>query len=168
MSKQLKLSLRMLAIGIATCFAGNQLFGSPPSRDVEQGAQVAKLVERQIGLYSLPEAQAYLRKVGDRLVTVVNAPRWKFSFQIVDQAEPNAFSIPGGGVYVSRGLLALIDREDELACVLAHEIAHVTQRPSARQERKGFLPRVLELPGNIVGGVVSENLGALINVPIDT
>jgi len=168
MSKQLKLSLRMLAIGIATCFAGNQLFGSPPSRDVEQGAEVAKLVERQIGLYSLPEAEAYLRKVGNRLTTVVNDSRWKFSFQIVDQAEPNAFSIPGGGVYVSRGLLALIEREDELACVLAHEIAHITQRHAAREQRKSFLPGLLALPGNVVGNVVSENLGALINAPIDT
>src|SRR5262245_66319685 len=129
--------------------ARGQLFGAPPSRDVEQGGQVAKLVERQIGLYSLPEAEAYVRKVGDRLVPIVNVPRWKFSFQIVDQAEPNAFSLPGGPVYVSRGLLALIDREDELACVLAHEIAHVTQRHSARQEHKGFLPGLLALPGNV-------------------
>jgi len=164
MPKQLKLSglFAALTIGMLASPARGQLFGSPASRDVEQGAQVAKLVEQQIGLYSLPEAEAYLRKVGDRLVTVVNDPRWRFSFQIVDQAEPNAFSIPGGAVYVSRGLLALIDREDELACVLAHEIAHVTQRHAPRQQRKGFLP------GNWVGKVVGENLGALINTPIDT
>jgi predicted Zn-dependent protease len=139
MPKQLKLSLpfAVLTIGMLASSAHGQLFGSPPSRDVEEGAQVAKLVEQQIGLYSLAEAEAYLRKVGDRLVTVVNDPRWKFSFQIVDQAEPNAFSIPGGGVYVSRGLLALIEREDELACVLSHEIAHVTQRHAARQQHKG-------------------------------
>src|SRR5262249_55242851 len=110
MPKQLKLALpfAVLAFAMLASCARGQLFGSPPSRDIEQGAQVAKLVERQIGLYSLPEAEAYLQKVGDRLVTVVNDPRWKFSFHIVDQAEPNAFSIPGGAVYVSRGLLVLI------------------------------------------------------------
>jgi len=170
MLKQLKLALPFAALAfgtLASCARG-QLFSSTPSRDIEQGAQAAKLVERQIGLYSSPEAEAYLRKVGERLVTVVNDTRWKFSFQIVDQAEPNAFSIPGGAVYVSRGLLVLIDREDELACVLAHEIAHVTQRHAAREQHKSFLPRLLELPGNVVGNVVSENLGALINVPIDT
>jgi predicted Zn-dependent protease len=86
----------------------------------------------------------------------------------VDQQEPNAFAIPGGGIYVSRGLLALVKREDELAGVLAHEIAHVTQRHSARQQRKGLLPGLLSLPGNVVGHVVGENLGALINAPIDT
>jgi predicted Zn-dependent protease len=170
MRKQLKLSLpyAVLAMGMLTSTACGQLFGSPPSRDLEQGAQVAKLVEQQIGLYSQPETEAYLRKVGDRLVTVVNDPRWKFSFQIVDQAEPNAFSIPGGAVYVSRGLLTLIEREDELAGVLGHEMAHVTQRHAARQQRKGFLPGLLSLPGNVVGNVVGENLGALINAPIDT
>jgi predicted Zn-dependent protease len=170
MPKLLKLSLPFaaLTIGMLASSARGQLFGSPPSRDLEQGEQVAKLVEQQIGLYSLPEAEAYLHKVGDRLATVVNDPRWKFSFQIVDQAEPNAFSIPGGHVYVSRGLLALIEREDELAGVLGHEMAHVTQRHVARQQRKGFLPGLLSLPGNVVGNVVGENLGALINAPIDT
>ena len=80
---------------------------------------------------SLPETQAYLQQVGERLVAAAGDPRWKFTFQIVDQEEPNAFAIPGGGIYVSRGLLILPEREDELAGVLAHEIAHVTQRHSA-------------------------------------
>ena len=161
-------ALVALAVCVVASPARGQLFGSSAQSDIEQGAEMAKLVERQIGLYSLPRTEAYLREVGGRLATVVNDPRWKFSFQIVDQAEPNAFAIPGGGIYVSRGLLALINREDELAGVLAHEIAHVTQRHSAGQQRKGILPGLLSLPGKVVGSVVSENLGALINAPIDT
>jgi len=152
---------------LATC-SHAQLLGSSPQRDIKQGAEVAKLVERQTGLCSLPLTESYLREVGERLVVAADDPRWKFTFQIVDQEEPNAFSIPGGGIYVSRGLLALLEREDELAGVLAHEIAHVTQRHAARQQRKGFLPGLLSLPGNVVGSVVSENLGALINAPVDT
>ncbi len=148
--------------------AQGQLLGASAQRDVEQGAEVARLVEQQIGICSMPNTEAYLREVGGRLVIGVNDPRWKFSFQIADQAEPNAFAIPGGGIYVSRGLLVLVNREDELAGVLAHEIAHVTQRHSARQQRKGFLPGLLSVPGNVVGNVVGENLGALINAPIDT
>jgi predicted Zn-dependent protease len=163
--------LRLLA-PLAIWFVSNpvqgQLLGPPPQRDIEQGAEVAKQVEQQIGLYSLPKADAYLGELGARLVATVNDPRWKFTFHIVDQQEPNAFAIPGGGIYVSRGLLTLVNREDELAGVLAHEIAHVTQRHSARQQSKGFLPGLLSLPGQIVGGVVSEDLGALINAPIDT
>jgi predicted Zn-dependent protease len=158
--------LAVLAVWFAASPLQGQLLGPPPQRDIEQGAEVAKQVEQQIGLYSLPKADGYLGELGARLV--VNGSRWKFTFRIVDQQEPNAFAIPGGGIYVSRGLLALVKREDELAGVLAHEIAHVTQRHSARQQRKGLLPGLLSLPGNVVGHVVGENLGALINAPIDT
>jgi predicted Zn-dependent protease len=144
-----------------------QLLGPSPKHDIEQGAEVAKLVEQQIGLCSLPVTEAYVREVGQRLVAQANDPRWKFTFQIVDQEEPNSFAIAGGGIYVSRGLLVLLEREDELACVLAHEIAHVTQRHLAREQRESLLPGILSVPGNLVGHVVSENLGALINAPLD-
>ncbi len=157
----------LVVLGVAAAAQG-QLLGPSAQKDVEQGTEMARVVERQIGLYSLPGAEAYVRDIGGRLVAAVNDPRWKFSFQLVDQAEPNAFAIPGGGIYVSRGLLALINREDELAGVLAHEIAHVTERHSAKQQRKGFLPGLLSLPGNVVGNVVGDNLGALINAPIST
>jgi predicted Zn-dependent protease len=156
-----------LAVVMLVASAQGQLLGPSPQRDIEQGAEVAKLVEQQIGLCSLPETQAYLQQVGERLAAAAGDPRWRFSFQIVDQEEPNAFAIPGGGIYVSRGLLILTEREDELAGVLAHEIAHVTQRHSARQQRKSILPGLLSLPGRVVGGVVSEDLGALINAPVD-
>lgn len=161
-------ALAPLAIGMLVASAQGQLFGRSAQSDIQQGAEVAKLVEQQIGLYPMPKTEAYLREVGGRLVVAVNDSRWKFSFQIVNQSEPNAFAIPGGGIYVSRGLLALLEREDELAGVLAHEIAHVTQRHSAKQQRKGILPGLLSLPGHVVGNVVGENLGALINAPIDT
>lgn len=170
MLKKINLSriIAALAIAVSAGSARGQLFVRPAQRDVEQGAEVAKRVEQQIGLYSAPKTEAYLREVGAHLVAAVNDPRWKFSFEIVNQSEPNAFAIPGGSIYVSRGLLALVNREDELAGVLAHEIAHVTQRHSANQQRKGFLPGLLSVPGKVVGNVVGENLGALINAPIDT
>jgi predicted Zn-dependent protease len=156
------------SVGTVTGFGQSRLFGLSPERDLEQGADVAKLVQEQIGLYSNPVTDAYLREIGERLVTTVNDSRWKFSFQIVNESEPNAFAIPGGGIYISRGLLALLNREDELAGILGHEMAHVTLRHSARTQRKGILTGVLSVPGNVVGSVVGENLGALINAPVDT
>jgi predicted Zn-dependent protease len=158
----------LLALGLPFSPTAGQLLGPSAQRDVEQGAEVAKLVEQQIGLYTAPVTETYLREVGERLVAAVNDSRWRFSFHIVNQSEPNAFAIPGGGIYVSRGLLTLVNREEELAGALAHEIAHVTLRHSAKQQRKGILPGLLSLPGNVVGSVVGENLGALINAPIDT
>lgn len=166
-SRSAPLAGALLALSLVAAPAGAQLLGSP-QKDVDQGAEVARLVEQQIGLYEAPEAEALLRRLGERLAAAAGDSRWKFTFRISDEAEPNAFAIPGGGIYVSRGLLALVESEDELAGILAHEIAHVTERHSAKQQRKGFLPSLLTLPGNLVGGLLSENLGALINAPIDT
>ena len=166
------MTLGALAIGLFLFSTSTPLFrpslAASAGDDVALGAEVAKQVEQQFGLYSSPEANRYVQQLGERLAAVANDPRWKFTFQIVDQEEPNAFAIPGGGIYVSRGLLALVNREDELAGALAHEIVHVTKRHSAKEQRKGFLPAVLSIPGNLVGGVVSEDLGNLINAPIET
>jgi predicted Zn-dependent protease len=150
-----------------TAPCGAQILMRGAQSDVAQGADVARAVEREIGLYKLPAAEKWVQDVGARLAAAANDARWQFNFHIADQAEPNAFAIPGGGVYVSRGLLALITTEDELAGVLGHEIAHVTQRHSARQQRRGIIPGLLAVPGNIVGSVVNENLGALINAPVN-
>jgi predicted Zn-dependent protease len=165
-----KLLLGALVLLLASWPAGRataQLFIRSAEKDVEQGAEVAQMVEQQIGLYSQPGTEGYVAAVGSRLASAADDPRWNFGFHIVDQAEPNAFAVPGGGIYISRGLLALVNREDELAGVLGHEIAHVTERHSARQQRKGFLPGLLSLPGNLVSTVVSEDLGELINTPLD-
>lgn len=138
--------------------APSQAFAASASREMEKD-EVAKMVEQQMGLCSAPVTEGFLREVGGRLAKETKDPRGKFSFQIVDQAEPNAFAIPGGGLYVSRGLLTLVNREDELAGVLGHEMAHVTERHSARQQSRGFLPGLLSMPGKVVGGVVSEDSG---------
>ena len=130
------------------------------------GAKNAKQVAQQMGLYQQDELTAYVKAVGQRLVDELENPEFNFQFEIVDDATPNAFALPGGYIYISRGLLALMISEDELANVLAHEIIHVTERHSVKQMRSGILPSLIELPGNLVGGIVNENLGNLINAPI--
>jgi predicted Zn-dependent protease len=75
---------------------------------------------------------AYLNAIGQQLVRAHTDQRFDYSFQIVDQFEPNAFAAPGGYIFVSRGLLALANNEDELANVIGHEIIHVSRRHIAR------------------------------------
>ena len=123
--------------------------------------------EQQIGVYPGEFLGTYVDSVGRRLVSELGDTPYYFRFKIVDQAEPNAFAIPGGYVFVSRGLLAFINSEDELAGILAHEISHVTMRHHARQAQRGILPAVLALPGAAVGQVVGEDVGKFINAPID-
>jgi predicted Zn-dependent protease len=132
------------------------------------GEEAAKQVEEQMGLYEASATEAYVRAIGERLVSKLGPTPYSFTFQIVDQFEPNAFAVPGGHVYISRGLLLLANSEDEIAGVLGYEISHVTERHSGRQSRKAILPGVLSVPGAVVGSVVGEDVGALINAPITT
>jgi predicted Zn-dependent protease len=90
------------------------------------------------GAYEGPVA-AYVRDVGMRLVARTEQPRERWTFTVLDTPEVNAFALPGGYVYVTRGLIALADDEAELAGVIGHEIGHVTARHSAgRQQRAGL------------------------------
>jgi len=133
----------------------------------QAGADAARQLEDQIGIYPGEFLTTYVDSVGRRLVAALDDTPYYFRFKIIDQAEPNAFATPGGYIYVSRGIMALINSEDELAGILAHEISHVTLRHHARQAQRGVLPGILTLPGRAVGKVVGEDVGNMINSPLD-
>jgi len=133
----------------------------------QAGAETARQLEEQIGLYPGEFLTNYVDSVGRRLAAALGDTPYYFRFKIIDQAEPNAFATPGGYIFVSRGLMALINTEDELAGILAHEISHVTLRHHARQAQRGVLPAVLTMPGRAVGKVVGEDVGNMINSPLE-
>ena len=139
----------------------------PVEDDIKLGREVSKQVESQMGIIDNHALTSYLNDIGQRLTKKIPNRRFDYTFQVVDQAEPNAFAAPGGYVYISRGLLALTNSEDELANVVGHEIVHVGQRHTARQMAKGRLPGLLSLPGKVVGRVISRDIGNLLNVPVN-
>jgi predicted Zn-dependent protease len=104
--------------------------------DVRAGKERARVVEAEVGILQAPELTGYVAEVGRRLVR--HAPRrsFEYRFQIVDQMTPNAFALPGGHIYLSRGLLALSNSEDELANVLGHEITHAAARHAAGHQQR--------------------------------
>jgi predicted Zn-dependent protease len=110
--------------------------------DRDAGAQGAKGVEAQIGLLGDKDLDAYIQGIGDKLLRAIPNRPFAYQFRVVDQVEPNAFALPGGHIYVSRGLMALANDEDELACVIGHEIGHVAKRHAAAQQgaMKGVFP----------------------------
>jgi predicted Zn-dependent protease len=117
------------------------------SEDVDRkvGEESAQDVKAQLGLIEDSELVAYVAKVGARLARHAPKRNFEYSFQIVDQEAPNAFALPGGYIFVSRGLLTLANSEDELANVLGHEIVHVAARhAAARQEVGRSLPAKLD------------------------
>ena len=97
------------------------------------GAENARQVAEQMGLFEDPELVSYIQSIGERLAQNSPYQDITYQFQIVDLEEPNAFALPGGYVYISRGLLVLINSEDELAGVIGHEIGHVAARHSVQR-----------------------------------
>lgn len=103
--------------------------------DARVGAEASRDVEAEIGLLDDPELDAYVNEIGKKLLRGVPRRSFHYQFSIVDQFEPNAFALPGGYIFISRGLLALANSEDELANLIGHEIVHAARRhASARQE----------------------------------
>ena len=102
--------------------------------DIRVGAEVAEQVAAQMGLYGDEHWDAYVSEIGRKLLRGLPRRAFEFRFHVVDQVEPNAFALPGGHIYISRGLLALAINEDELACVIGHEITHSAMRHAATQQ----------------------------------
>jgi predicted Zn-dependent protease len=110
-----------------------------------------KLIEN-IGIYDDPELDAYVRQVGDRLLREAGIARPTFTFTLLDSPDINAFAMPGGFIYVNRGLLAYLDTEAELAGVLAHEIGHITESHHSRRQTAQVTSKVAAVSAYILTG----------------
>jgi len=113
--------------------------------DARVGEESAKAVEAQMGVIDDPVLTEYVQGIGDKLLRGV--PRsFEYRFRVVDQVESNAFALPGGYIFVSRGLLALAANEDELANVIGHEITHSARRHAARGQAAARYQSRLAMP----------------------
>lgn len=136
-------------------------------RDIKLGEDGARMIDSVMGIYTHDPTTAYIRDVGDRLIGNLDQALFEYNFNIVDMEQPNAFALPGGHVYISRGLLCLVNSEDEMSGILGHEIMHSELRHSVKQMRTRILPALIQLPGAIVGSVVNESLGQMLNAPLN-
>ncbi len=121
--------------------------------ELEIGKQASEEIEKQEPILQDSAVQSYLDGLGQQLVRFSGRSDIPYSFKVVDAADVNAFALPGGYIYVNRGLIRAADNESELAGVLAHEIGHVVGRHSAEQVRK------LQLTGlglGILGAILGD------------
>ena len=102
--------------------------------EIEIGAEGHKAILQKYRVYNNAGLQKYVNYVGNKLAEKGDRPHLKYSFLVLDSEEVNAFALPGGYIYITRGLMAYLNTEAELAAVLGHEIGHVTARHAARQE----------------------------------
>ncbi|WP_299772779.1 M48 family metalloprotease [uncultured Pseudoteredinibacter sp.] len=145
MSKSIfyKLSISLLLGGAllqTTSCSVNPATGSPDvvfrseSSEIKKGQEVHDKLLQSTPLYQDEKLNRYVNEVGQKLAAVSDRPELNYQFFIVDSPDVNAFAVPGGFVYINRGLIAYLENEAQLAAILGHEIAHITARHSVRQE----------------------------------
>jgi predicted Zn-dependent protease len=140
-------------MGLVASGCGAQLATS--EGEASAGAEASAEVEQAVGVVDAPALETYVGAVGAR-IAMGSAVRKgiEYRFRMIDMEEPNAFALPGGYIYVSRGLLVLLNGEDELANVLAHEVAHV----SARHHLKHAMRQTPFVPVAIATGLANAAL----------
>jgi predicted Zn-dependent protease len=106
------------------------------AQEIQLGQQSDAEVRREMGVYNDAQLQRYVEGIGARLAKVSERPNLPWHFAVVDAPAVNAFALPGGYIYLTRGILPFLDDEAQLAGVLGHEIGHVTARHSAQQYTK--------------------------------
>lgn len=120
-------------------------------QEMEIGQQADKQVKQEYGLYNDAALQAYVNEVGQKLAKLSHRSNLEWHFAVVDSPDINAFALPGGYVYVTRGLMAYLDSEAELAGVLGHEIGHVTARHGAQRQTQGTIAQGAAILAEILG-----------------
>ena len=137
-------------------------------QEIQMGQQGAQQVAQEIGLINDQALQNYLQSIGAALAAKSERPNLPWTFRAVDDPSPNAFALPGGFIFVTRGLLDLMNNEAELASVVGHEIGHVTARHSVQQMSQQQLAQLALGVGSILsptvaqlGNVAAQGLGLL-------
>ena len=125
------LCLTLLGACLAAGASRAGVIGRSP--EISAGREAASMVEKFYTVDTDPAAVARVRAIGRRLAASAKDTEFPFEFHVVESGEVNAFALPGGFVYVFRGLLQLLPNDDALAFVLGHEVSHVTRHHAVRQ-----------------------------------
>lgn len=124
------------------------------AEEIAMGREAAPTLEKQFGgLYPDPRVQSYVHNVGMQMAEAAGRPELPWQFRVVNSDDVNAFALPGGFVYITKGLLFRLDNEAELASVLGHEAAHVAHRDSVRQINRTRGTNVFSTAAGVVGGL---------------
>jgi len=131
-----------------------------PQQDVQLGQQVSKDAEKKVPMLNDARVDAYLNKLGRKLAAHAPGERFPYQYKCVNDRAINAFALPGGFVYINRGVIEAADNEAQLAGVMAHETSHVALRHGTNQATKAY---ATQLPLAVLGGMLgSGSVGALV------
>lgn len=138
------------------------------AQEIDIGRTEAGNVVRQLGLHPDTAVQGYVSRIGLRMAAISERPGLPWSFQVVEDASVNAFALPGGFIFVTRGILTHLNSEAELAAVVGHEIGHVTAKHTVQSISRAQVAQIGLGVGSIIsptvqslGGLASTGLGVL-------
>jgi len=133
-----------------------------PQQDIELGRKAALEVEQKMPMCNDPKVDAYLSKLGHRLIEHLNTRgiEYPWEFHCVNDKAVNAFALPGGFVFVNRGAIEAADNEAQLAAVMAHELSHVALRHGTNQVTKARYAQMGTGVLSIAGGILGSAAGA--------
>ncbi|MEE9438605.1 MAG: M48 family metalloprotease [Saprospiraceae bacterium] len=138
------------------------------SQEINMGKSYDPQVTAMYGVYDDPKLQAFISEKGKKMATISHRPNLPYQFKVVDSPVVNAFAVPGGYVYFTRGIMAHFNNEAEFAGVLGHEIGHITARHSAKQYSNQMLGQILFIGGLVVSedfrnfaDIASQGMGLL-------
>lgn len=165
MSVQLfsSLPIRSVVARVVLCFIIFALFPTARSASMtveeerEMGDKLAIQIQQNVGIINDPIIKAYVDEIGRRLVETTHDRRFRYHFYVFNEQEPNAFAIPGGHIFISSGLIRLVDIEDELAGVIGHEIAHGVLRHIDKAMDRARRLSLVTLAAIIAGAFLSKD-----------
>jgi predicted Zn-dependent protease len=130
-----------LALALGSCAVNpatgkRELMLVSESQELAMGKEYDQQVVAEMGLYDDPALASYIQQLGVRLASLSERPQLPWTFRLIDDPVVNAFAVPGGYIYITRGIMAQLESEAQLASVIGHEIGHVTARHTAEQITK--------------------------------
>src|SRR3954469_20855470 len=169
----LRVQAIVTAVVLSVSLVGAQTKITPPKNkyspqdDVKLGREAAAQVEQQLPLLSDDNVTSYVSEIGQRLVAAIPAefrhPEFRYTFKVVNVREINAFALPGGPMYVNRGMIEAAKTEGEIAGVMAHEMSHVVLRHGTAQASKATKYEIGQVAGAVLGAIVGGGLGQVIS-----
>jgi len=160
----------ILTVALGTASAQTHVTAPPnkykPADDVKLGQEAAAQVQKELPLLNDSSVDEYVSGIGQRLARVIPAeyqhPEFRYTFRVVNQKEINAFALPGGPMFLNRGMIEAARDEGEIAGVMAHEMSHVMLRHGTAQATKGEKFQIGAIAGQVLGAIVGGTAGSII------
>ena len=164
------LPILLLTVAVGSASAQTHIVAPPnkysPADDVKLGQEAAQQVQKELPLLNDASVDEYLSGIGQRLVRVIPGeyqhPEFRYTFRVVNQKEINAFALPGGPMFVNRGMIEAAHDEGEIAGVMAHELSHVLLRHGTAQATKATKYEIGAIAGQVLGAIVGGTAGSII------